>query len=343
MADTIIGHEPNGICADCGRKGTNVTHWGPLVPAGSNPAPDFCTRCWRERDGLYRQNSEVLPLGRHLGAGRRVLEAKATEILRCFRNMDQLPVLLDQLLRDTQARAVLDLMAKAHVYEFPKADNTTDAVVFGLDLGEGTLNVLLIERGREGEPFHGCWALPGGFLNMDEDLDTCVRRELEEETGIRLSYLEQLYTFGRPGRDPRGRVISTAYLALVRSENVTIQAADDAARARWFSIYELPSLAFDHEEIIQKALERLRSKVLWQPVGIDLLPEEFTLTDLQQVYEIVLGRLLDKRNFRKKILSHGVLVETGSTRQEAHRPAKMYRFDRARYQALVQTGFTWEV
>jgi 8-oxo-dGTP diphosphatase len=229
-------------------------------------------------------------------------------------------------------------------YEFPKADNTTDAVVFGVDLQEGTLKVLLIERGREKEPFFGFWALPGGFLDMKEDLDTCVRRELEEETGVRLSYMEQLATFGRPDRDPRGRVISTAYLALVRPQDLTVKAADDAAKARWFPTDELPALAFDHAEIVQVALWRLRSKVLWQPIGLELLPEEFTLTDLQQVYEIILGRLLDKRNFRRKVLRLGVLVPTGKIRKDGHhRPAKVYQFDRTTYHALQKKGINFEV
>ena len=232
----------------------------------------------------------------------------------------------------------------SYTYKYPKADNTTDAVVLGLDVQEGTLKVLLIRRGREGEPFFGSWALPGGFLEMTEDLGTCVRRELEEETGVKLSYLEQLYTFGRPDRDPRGRVIATAYLALVKPQNVTVVAADDAAEARWFPIYELPPLAFDHDEIVQKALERLRSKVRWQPVGLELLPEEFTLTDLQQVYEIILGCLLDKRNFRRKMLALGVLLPTGIFRKEGqHRPAMVFRFDRAAYLRLQERGVDFEV
>lgn len=268
---------------------------------------------------------------------RRELEKKATEYLRSLYQVWITPL-------DDDSTALGNLLKKAHVYEYPKADNTTDAVVFALDAENGTLKVLLIKRGREGEPYCGCWALPGGFLNMDEDLDTCVRRELEEETGIKLSYLEQLYTFGRPDRDPRGRVITTAYMALVRPNEMTVKAADDAVDFAWAAVHSLPPMAFDHAEIIQKALDRLRSKILWQPIGMELLPNEFTLTDLQQVYEIVLGRSLDKRNFRRKTLKMGVLIPVcGKTFKEHGRPAQVYRFDRDAYKELQEKGVAFEV
>lgn len=236
----------------------------------------------------------------------------------------------------------------SYTYEYPKADNTTDAVVFGLDLETRRLMVLLIERGREGEPFFGCWALPGGFLDMGEDLDTCVKRELEEETGLRLSFMEQLYTFGRPDRDPRGRVISVAYWGIVRPDQVTVQGMDDAKEARWFNVNDLPELAFDHDEILSLALKRLRGKLRWCPVGVWLLPKEFTMAELRTVYEIILGRTLDKGNFRRKILPHmkpdGCLPPTGQRRkQAAGRPAAIYSFNRDAYKALVREGLDFEV
>ena len=226
-------------------------------------------------------------------------------------------------------------------YDYPKADHTVDAVVFGVDLEERDLKILLIERGREGEPFFGHWALPGGFINIDEDLDDALERELEEETGLRVSYIEQLYTFGKPDRDPRGRVISTAYMALVRPTEVTGQ--DDAAKAEWKSVKDLPPLAFDHKDIVYTGLYRLRTKVRWKPIGINLLPHEFTLTELQQVYEIILDRKLDKRNFRRRVLRLGVLAETGETKSIGRRPPKLYRFDKDAYHRLHHTGFSFEV
>ncbi|OGQ90880.1 MAG: NUDIX hydrolase [Deltaproteobacteria bacterium RIFOXYA12_FULL_58_15] len=229
----------------------------------------------------------------------------------------------------------------SYSYEYPKADHTVDAVVFGLDQDAVSLKVLLIERGLE--PFRGYWALPGGFIHMDEDLDAAVLRELEEETNVKLSFVEQLYTFGNPNRDPRGRVISTAYLGLARPSHVTVKRGSDAASAVWWSLDKLPELAFDHSEILEVGMQRLRSKVRWQPVGIELLPDAFTLTDLQQVYEIILGRELDKRNFRRKVLSFGVLAPTGETRYERHRPARLYQFDKDRYQLLRKQGIDFEV
>ena len=229
----------------------------------------------------------------------------------------------------------------AYTYKYPKADHTVDAVVFGIDFEEVALKVLLIERALK--PFKGNWALPGGFVEMDEDLDAAVIRELQEETNVRLSYMEQLYTFGTPGRDPRGRVISTAFLGLVRPSHVTVLEGSDAAKAVWWNVNELPGLAFDHADIIKTGLRRLRSKVGWQPVGIELLPGEFSLSDLQQVYEIILGHSIDKRNFRRKVLKFGVLAPTGNTRKESHRPAQLYQFDKNRYALLLKQGIDFEI
>jgi len=169
-----------------------------------------------------------------------------------------LPFLLPALPSETNLNDLVQVCKKSYVYPFPKADHTADAVVFGIDTEKGVLNILLMERGHESEPYFGHWALPGGFVNEDEDLDTAVLRELREETGVQLSYMEQLYTFGDPDRDPRGHVISTAYLGLVRPGDVILKAADDAAKARWFSVTQLPPLAFDHRRIIREGLRRLQ-------------------------------------------------------------------------------------
>jgi 8-oxo-dGTP diphosphatase len=198
-----------------------------------------------------------------------------------------------------------------------------DVVIFSLRGRH--LEVLLIERRYA--PFQGRWAIPGGFVHVAESLEAAARRELEEETGVRAGYLEQLYTFGDPQRDPRGRVITVAYVALV-PEEVVARAGDEAAAAAWHSVSSLPALAFDHAEIIQYALKRLRYKLEYTAVGFELLPDEFTLSELQAAYEIVLGETLDKRNFRRRILEAGILVETNRFREgEAQgRPARLYRY-----------------
>jgi 8-oxo-dGTP diphosphatase len=236
----------------------------------------------------------------------------------------------------------------SYTYEYPKADVTTDAVVFGLDMTERKLKVLLIKRGREKEPFYNCWAIPGGFLNMDESTDLCVRRELEEETGLKLAYMEQLYTFSRPDRDPRGRVLTVAYWGIVRPDQVTVKGMDDAKEARWFDVSDLPKLAFDHAEILDVAIKRLRGKLRWAPVGVWLLPKEFTLSEMWTVYETILGRELDKSNFRRKALTHtkagGPIKPTGKQRKQiTGRPAATYTFDAAAYKRLVREGLDFEV
>ncbi len=198
---------------------------------------------------------------------------------------------------------------------------TVDAVVF--TIREGCLQVLLIRRGRP--PFQGRWALPGGFVESSESLDQAAARELEEETGVSKIYLEQLYSFGHPDRDPRGRVISVAYFALVPAKEVQPIADDDAAEVGWYAVSGPPPLAFDHDDILRTATARLRSKLEYTTVAFQLLPSRFTLGELQDVYEIILGRPLDKRNFRRKILSLGVLTEWhGGRRTGRHRPARIY-------------------
>jgi 8-oxo-dGTP diphosphatase len=212
-----------------------------------------------------------------------------------------------------------------YTYPYPRPSVTVDIVLYAYL--QNQLKVLLIQRG--GEPFRGQWALPGGFVNMDESLDEAARRELQEETGADNVYLEQLYTFGAPDRDPRGRVITVAYFALLSAEEalrMTIHGGDDAHDARWWNMYDLPPLAFDHGRILDYALQRLRWKLEWTALGFLLLPQEFTLSELQSVYETVLNEPLDKRNFRRKILSTGVLEETSNRREGDHRPAKLYRF-----------------
>lgn len=226
----------------------------------------------------------------------------------------------------------------SYTYDHPRAALTVDCVLFGLD--EGDLKVLLIQRDLK--PFAGKWALPGGFVRLDETLDEAARRELSEETGVRDVFLEQLYTFGEVRRDPRERVVSVAYYALVTLADHRLAAATDARNAAWFSADEVPSLAFDHAEILAVALRRLKGKVRYEPIGFELLPEKFTLGQLQHLYEVCLEEPIDKRNFRKKILGMGLLVETDEIQQDvAHRAARLYRFDERKYQQLKKRGFSF--
>jgi len=207
--------------------------------------------------------------------------------------------------------------------DYPRPSVTVDLVIF--TTANHDLKVLLIRRSQE--PFKGRWALPGGFVDIDESLEHAAARELKEEVGVRNVYLEQLYTFGDPKRDPRGRVISVAYFALVDAEHQRVVAASDAAEAGWHSVFDPPKLAFDHRKILDYAVWRLRNKLEWTTVGYELLPKKFTLSELQRVYEIILQRPVDKRNFRKKILAQGKIRELNETRADvAHRPAKLYSF-----------------
>jgi 8-oxo-dGTP diphosphatase len=196
-----------------------------------------------------------------------------------------------------------------------------DIVLF--TIRDRALHILLIKRLIE--PFKGGWALPGGFVLEDESLEAASYRELREETGVDKVYLEQLYTFGNPGRDPRGRVVTVAHYALVPNSQV-LQAGTDAADAAWFPIAKLPSLAFDHREIVDHAHERLRNKLEYSNVGFQLLPEKFTLSELQMVHEAVLGETLDKRNFRRKIIQQGIVKATKDVQKAGRRPAQLYRF-----------------
>jgi 8-oxo-dGTP diphosphatase len=227
-----------------------------------------------------------------------------------------------------------------HTYKYARPALTVDCVVFGLDKDD--LKVLLIQRDLE--PFAGRWALPGGFVNVGEAVNVAARRELEEETGVGRVFLEQLYTFGAPDRDPREHVVSVAYYALVKLSDHRVQAATDARHAAWFSMDDIPKLAFDHPKILKTAHERLRSKVRYQPIGFELLPPRFPLRALQHLYEVILKRELDKRNFRKKILSMGVLEELDEIETDvAHRAARLYRFEKRKYNRLVKEGFNFEI
>ena len=199
---------------------------------------------------------------------------------------------------------------------------TVDVAIF--TLRDNDLQVLLVRRKRP--PCQGMWAIPGGQIRVDEGLEAAAQRTLTEETGLSEVYLEQLFTFGKPSRDPRDRVITIAYYAVVPAAEVVPCATQDSEPVRWWSISDLPALAFDHEGILEYALTRLRYKLEYTAVGFELLPEEFTLTELQSAYEIVLGEELDKRNFRRKIQSAGVIESSGRTRSGEGRPARLYRY-----------------
>jgi 8-oxo-dGTP diphosphatase len=229
----------------------------------------------------------------------------------------------------------------SYSYDYPRPAVAVDCVVFGLDDDE--LKVLLIQR--QLEPFQHQWALPGGFVRLDdESLEDAARRELAEETGLTRVYLEQLYSFGDAGRDPRERVVTIAYYALAKMSDHAVRAATDAENVGWFSVHDLPTLAFDHERIVEVALERLRGKVRYAPIGFELLPPKFTLSELQQLYETILEQQLDKRNFRKKIASLGFLIETDEVQKDvAHRAARLFKFDKKKYRQLEKQGFSFAI
>ena len=224
-----------------------------------------------------------------------------------------------------------------YTYPFPRPSVTTDCVIFGYDGKD--LKLLLVERGIP--PFKGMWALPGGYLQMDEDAIDGAKRELFEETGLRDAYIEQFRTFSAVDRDPRGRVITIAHLALVRISEVN--GGDDAAKAQWFPLKDVPQLAFDHDMILREAMKALRQKIHFEPVGFELLPAVFTMPQLQHLYESILDVRFDRRNFASKMLHLGILEDTGS--REPGAPSRVpatYRFNKDRYDALKSKGFRLE-
>ncbi|MEJ1242459.1 NUDIX domain-containing protein [Chryseolinea sp. T2] len=215
-----------------------------------------------------------------------------------------------------------------------------DAVVFGYDQEQG-ISVLLIKR--KIEPFKKMWALPGGLVLNEESLDSAVHRELQEEAGIDVKFLEQLYSFGNPGRDPRNRVISISYFGLVRPRDFELVARTDAEDVAWFNISKLPPLAFDHKKIVETAISRLRGKITYEPVGFELLDKEFPFSDLENLYQTLLDQPIDRRNFKKKISSLGILEELDRTVQRgAGRPARLFRFNRKKYFELKDRGYNFD-
>lgn len=217
---------------------------------------------------------------------------------------------------------------------------TVDAVVFGYD--SGNISVLLVKR--KYEPFKEGWALPGGFVLENEDLEQAVQRELSEETGARINYLEQLYTFGDLGRDPRGRVVSVAYFGLVKPNAFKLTASTDAKKAEWFDIKKLPKLAFDHKKILKIAIERLQGKITYEPIGFELLDKKFPFSDLEKLYTTLLDREIDRRNFKKKITSLKVLDELDEKVSIGRgRPASLFSFNKKRYFQLKKEGIIFEI
>jgi 8-oxo-dGTP diphosphatase len=218
-----------------------------------------------------------------------------------------------------------------------------DAIVFGYSKEQG-VSILLIKR--KYEPYQGTWAIPGGFVLDNESLEEAVMRELEEETGIKINYLEQLYTFGEPKRDPRNRIISVAYFGLVPSNQFQkLKASTDAEAAEWFNFKKLPKLAFDHKKILNVAIDRLRSKMVYQPIGFELLDHKFLFSDLEHLYATLLDRPIDRRNFKKKIMSLGILEELNEKGKSvgAGRPGNLYKFKKNTYNRILKDGMHFEL
>jgi 8-oxo-dGTP diphosphatase len=228
---------------------------------------------------------------------------------------------------------------KPYCYQYPHPAVTVDCIIFALH--ENDLKVLLIQR--KGEPFKECWALPGGFVEINEGIELAAQRELQEETGVENVFLEQLYTYGDPKRDPRERVISVAYYSLVKLDEHHIRPASDALNACWFPIRSLPKLAFDHDRIMDMAIRRLQGKVLYAPVIFELLPHKFRLDELEHVYELVLERDLDSEKFRNAMLDSGVLTALKENAPDVNgRPVTLYKFDRQRFARMQEGGVTFE-
>jgi 8-oxo-dGTP diphosphatase len=225
-------------------------------------------------------------------------------------------------------------------YQYPHPAVTVDCIIFGFD-GQ-TLKVMLIQR--KSEPFSRMWALPGAFVNENESLESCAERVLMKECNISGVYLEQLFTFGTPSRDPRERVISVAYMGLVKTADFELIAGNDELQIEWRDIKEVQDLAFDHSQILETAIQRIRGKIRYQPIGFELMNAKFTLPQLQQLYEAILGQSLDRRNFRKKLLSMQILKQLPEKQQNvAHKAAFYYEFDHERYEVLMKEGIYLEL
>jgi len=222
---------------------------------------------------------------------------------------------------------------KSYAYKYPRPAVTTDCVIFGFDGKD--LNIALIERGLE--PFKGYWALPGGFIKMDETVEECARRELEEETGARVLYMEQLHVFSEVDRDPRERVLTVAFYALVSKSDYNLVGGDDAASAAWFPWDELPPLAFDHQKIVKTAKERLRERLRTAPLAFKLLGEKFKMSELQRLYELINHTTYDRRNFQRKMRSSGFIAEEGiDSTPTASRPPQLYSFNELSYKKKAE-------
>ena len=220
---------------------------------------------------------------------------------------------------------------------------TVDAIVFGYSREKG-VSILLIKR--KYDPFKDSWAIPGGFVLEEESLEEAVARELYEETGVKINYLEQLYTFGKPERDPRKRIITIAYFGLVKANQFEkLNATTDAEEAEWFNFKQLPTLAFDHQKILNVAIERLRGKMVYQPIGFELLDKKFPFSDLEHLYSTLLDRPLDRRNFRKKVLSLSILDELKEKAKStgAGRPGNLFQFNKETYFQLLKEGMHFEI
>jgi 8-oxo-dGTP diphosphatase len=226
----------------------------------------------------------------------------------------------------------------------PKFDSafSIDCVIFGFEAGE--LKVLLIERNED--PFKDWWALPGNLVENDESVENAATRILYELTGLRELHMEQFHTFGDVNRHPLGRVITVAYYALIRinGKKEVKPITQYAKQAFWHPINDLPKLGFDHDEIFETSIQKLRRRLSYQPIAFELLPEKFTLTQLQLLYEAILNKKLDKRNFRKKMLSYGFLKELDEKQKGvSYRAAKLYKFDRRKYNKIFQNDMNDDV
>ena len=217
---------------------------------------------------------------------------------------------------------------------------SVDCVIFGYDTTD--LKVLLIKRGEE--PYLNYWAVPGDLINHQENIDQSVKRVLKDLTGLSNVFMEQVKTFGDVGRHPFGRVFTVAYYSLIKISDYELNPSSFAVEAKWHSVTRIGELAFDHNKVFASCKERLVESVKRKPIGFELLPKEFTLTELQNLYETILQEPFDKRNFRKKINSMKLLIDTGKTQKSvSHRPAKLYKFDNKKYKNLKKVGYNFEI